>query len=155
MIERPATYFWQEAAMSAMSAIAHRVDHDRGGQPYLRIQVRKQCAVDLRLPPIAATTVLQLTLNGRPIRDPVSSGHCRLSGLQPGDALVVTYPLVERREAHTVAGRGYMTSWRGQTVVNIEPAAERCPSYRRRTMEESQPPNAPRLFAPSARQLPW
>lgn len=31
---RPATYFWQEAALLAMQAIPHRVDRSRAGQPY-------------------------------------------------------------------------------------------------------------------------
>jgi len=32
--ERPATYFWQEAALLAMRALPHRVDRVRDGQPY-------------------------------------------------------------------------------------------------------------------------
>ncbi len=31
---RPATAFWQEAALAAMSAIGHRIDRGRAGQPY-------------------------------------------------------------------------------------------------------------------------
>jgi hypothetical protein len=127
-------------------------------EPYaegLRIQVRKPCAIDLRLPPAIATSTIQATINARPVQGAVYGGHCQISGLQPGDALVVRYPLVERRETHIVAGRTYVTAWRGQTVMNIEPAAERCPSYQRRFVEQSQQPYAQRLFAPSTRQLPW
>jgi hypothetical protein len=32
--QRPATYFWQEAALLAMGALPHRLDRQREGQPY-------------------------------------------------------------------------------------------------------------------------
>jgi hypothetical protein len=125
-------------------------------EPYrgeVRVQVQQRCSVDLRLPPTATT--VQVTLNGRPLQDTVRRGRCRLSGLEPGDAVAVTYPLVERREVYSLAGRSYTASWRGQTVLTLEPVAERCPAYRRLGLAGSQPPPAPRLFTPSAHHLPW
>jgi hypothetical protein len=153
LVEHDGTVYVNLPISRSVSSLEVMSNEPYGGT--LRIQVRKQCAIDLRLPPALATTAVQITINARPIQDTVSKGHCRISGLQPGDALVVNYPLVERRETHTIAGNSYVTSWRGQTVVNIEPAAKRCPSYQGRTMNQSRPPHAPRLFTPSARQLPW
>ncbi|HZS90643.1 MAG TPA: hypothetical protein VFE42_24510 [Chloroflexota bacterium] len=126
-------------------------------EPYrgeLRLLVRQACAVDVRLSRTVAATSTQVTLNGRPIQDAVSGGHCRLPGLQAGDVALLRYPLAERREAYTLAGRRYTASWRGQTVTRLEPADDRCPSYQRADLE-GQPPVASRLFAPSASQLPW
>jgi len=37
--ERPATHFWQEAALLAMAALPHRVDEHRDGQPYFWISL--------------------------------------------------------------------------------------------------------------------
>ncbi len=38
--DRPSTYFWQDAALLAMQAISHRVDDDRGGQPYFWLNLK-------------------------------------------------------------------------------------------------------------------
>jgi DUF1680 family protein len=124
-------------------------------EPYrgeLHLQVRRACTVDVRLPRTAAS--IQVTINGCPVQDVVRGGHCRLPGLQAGDVALLTYPLVKRREDYTLAGRRYTASWRGQTVVNLEPADDRCPSYQRSVLED-RPPVASHLYSPSAAQLPW
>lgn len=38
--QRPATYFWQEAALLTMAALPHRVDEDRDGDCPITGRVR-------------------------------------------------------------------------------------------------------------------
>lgn len=126
-------------------------------EPYagrLRLLIRQPCMVDLRLPVQATGTAVTVEVNGQPMPGAVSGGRCRLPHLGAGDAVVVTYPLVEREEQEMVAGHAYSVRWKGATVVGIDPPGDRYPTYRRSAFLAAQAPTAPRLFIPSARTLP-
>lgn len=127
-------------------------------EPYagrLRLLIRRPCSVDLRLPAHARQATVRVTANGQPIVDAVSGGRCRLPSLGAGDEVVLTYPLVERKEEVTLAEHSYTVHWKGATVVEIDPPGGRCPTYQRAAYLAAQAPPAPRLFAPSTTTLHW
>jgi hypothetical protein len=127
-------------------------------EPYagrLRLLIHQPCTVDLRLPEQATGTAVTVEVNGQPMPGAVSGDRCRLPDLEAGDAVVVTYPLVEREEQEMVAGHTYTVRWKGATVVGVDPPGDRYPTYQRSTYLAAQAPAAPRLFSAPARALSW
>jgi hypothetical protein len=122
-------------------------------QPYrgvLRIALRRDCAVRVRIPEFTHAAQLQVSVNGirRPVarnflRDPSLMGEalpqdgtqpaCRVSGnylelgpCQARDRIEVSYPLPVATEEAAVGNAGfrqwrYRVTWKGDTVIRMEP----------------------------------
>lgn len=122
----------------------------------LRVRVKRPCAVHLRLPDVDRQH-LTISRNGAVIANAPAGRTFSVSKLRPGDEIVMTYPLPEVAESVEVAGERWGLRWKGRTVVDIEPAAQLCPTYRRPDFLTTSAPLAQRLWTPYPREdeLPW
>ena len=60
-----------------------------------------------------------------------SDGYVQLEGLAPGQVVTIDFPLAEHDERVRVLGDEYLVSWRGDTVMAIDPPGRVGPLYRR------------------------
>ena len=61
-----------------------------------------------------------------------NDGAVQVEGLRPGAKVTIGFPLAERDETTSVLGDEYRVSWRGDTVMAIDPPGRAGPLYRRR-----------------------
>ena len=63
-----------------------------------------------------------------------NDGSVEVDGLVPGAQVTINFPLPEHDETVRVLGDEYRVSWRGDTVLAIDPPGRAGPLYRRRTV---------------------
>ena len=61
-----------------------------------------------------------------------SDGYVHADGLAPGQVVTIRFPLLDQEERVDVLGDEYLVSWRGDTVMAIDPPGRVGPLYRRR-----------------------
>ena len=66
------------------------------------------------------------------MKDRGERGALHLSGVKPGSAIVVRFTQRETTRTHVVAGRSYKARWRGDTVIDLQPAGSPYPTYQNR-----------------------
>jgi hypothetical protein len=96
-------------------------------------------------------------LNGERISLIVSGANLRLMDLEEGDVFRIEYSLAERVENCEITGKHYTIHWRGSTVTNIFPRAEKCQTYVNRNLEAKKTSNRTLSFGSESpnRQLLW
>ena len=87
--------------------------------------------------------------DGTPVDVSWRGDFVELAGLDAGARVVVRYPLEEHTETVTVGGRDFTTpvdyrvTWRGNTVIAVDPPGRHCPLYRRETDARNAPAAEP------------
>ena len=104
-------------------AVNMRCDEPVAGR--LHIQVRKPYEdLVLHLPAYVPASVVSVNHSLLPGIDGLHLGN-----LREGEAITVTYPLVERKEIEWIAGNQYQVCWKGGRVADILPPATGCAPY--------------------------
>ena len=127
-------------------------------EPYrgeLRLEVRQAKSFSLRLPEWADRDRTRLAVDGEEHAPRWAGRSLALGEARPGQTFVVTYPQGESELEESLAGRTYVTRWKGGTVTRIEPAGERYPIYERRKFEASDPPLSEREVAVRPVVVSW
>ena len=86
----------------------------------------------LRIPPWVCADAVRLSVNGAMSPFTWTAPYVRVRDAAAGDCVEVTYPVPEERRTESVMGRQYEVTWRGSTVLAVEPAGSFEPLYRRR-----------------------
>jgi hypothetical protein len=106
----------------------------------VRLEIRQAARFFWRLPSWVDAHRVRLTVDGQERSVVVQGGSLDLGDARPGQTFVITYPLEERDEFDTIAGREYETHWKGGVVTRITPAGDRYPTYQRAVFEGTEPP---------------
>jgi hypothetical protein len=93
--------------------------------------IKRACELRFRLPEWVKPAEAACAVNGvsRPLA--FDGRYAQAGPLRPGDRLTATFPIGERTEKRRIGGRGYQLLVRGNDVISIDPAGERCPFYQR------------------------
>ncbi len=118
-----------------------------GYQPYEgRVDVRlryRARRLHVRVPDWADHGRVVVRIDDQPATGWSWSGpYAAISGLSPGQVISVSYPLRRATENVTVGGQQYRITWRGDTVIGIEPPGERDRLYQRAAMDTDVVPMA-------------
>lgn len=95
------------------------------------IQVHKPVTVMVRMPAWINLHKLRVTMNGTPVRPAWVSAHLCLRDMRPDSRVELEFPIPERQTEEEVAGSTYQLSWRGSTLMRIDPPGDIYPIYRR------------------------
>jgi len=120
-----------------------------GHEPWQgRIDVRAAVPrrVHLRVPGYAALEQVQTLVDGQAVTV-TWAGRYATFDLAAGQIATLLYPLPESSRTYTIAEQTYQGQWRGNTMLEIQPAGEGYPIYQRQTLLDEG-----RLSAPD---LPW
>ena len=96
----------------------------------VEVTMRQRGALSVRIPddvPRGEITV------AAPRRWTWNDGSVQVDGLVPRAEVAISFPLTEHDETVCVLGDRYRVSWRGDTVLEIDPPGRAGPLYRRRT----------------------
>jgi hypothetical protein len=115
----------------------------------LEITARERCRVSVRIP--AGTGDVLAVRRGAPGGVQVDvlqqSGGYAAYEAATGELVELVYPLAERSAAYRVGSKGReihaVASWRGETVMSIEPAGLHCPLYERSASNQAAEPRLP------------
>ena len=77
-------------------------------------------------------TAVQISINDRSVPAAQRDGYFNVGRVAPGDRVLITAPMAERTERVQVNGRDYRATWRGDTVVEIDPPGTEMPFYQGR-----------------------
>jgi len=93
------------------------------------IVVHKPVRIAVRIPKWIAKP--SVTMDGQPISPRVAGGWLRIEDARPGSRIELRFPIPERRTEEEIGGRTYRLSWRGITLMKIEPPGEIYPIFQR------------------------
>jgi hypothetical protein len=107
-----------------------------------RVEVRLHAprAVLIRAPGYAAAGEMAAWVDGRPVQAGWDGRYVRFPGLAAGQTAAITYPLGEATRDYRIAGHDYRGTWRGNTLVGIDPPGSRYPTYQRRSLIDAGAP---------------
>jgi hypothetical protein len=94
----------------------------------------------VRVPQWADHAQVKAWVDQKPIPTAFDGNYVIFENLKPGRQLTVTYPLREATVKETIQAREYTQRWRGNTIVDIEPAGVFIPLYIRPQLETEQLP---------------
>jgi len=103
-------------------------------QPYsgvLRIRLKASCQLSVRVPDFARTGQIKVSVNGVDSAFNVWGNYLELERLLPGDMVEIQYPLPVFSTDESVGNPGYRrwnyrVTWKGDTVVKMEPVGNDC-----------------------------
>ena len=96
----------------------------------VEVTMRQQGSLSVRMPDDVRRDRITVAA---PNRWTWSDGSVEVDGLVPGAQVMINFPLTEHDETVRVLGDEYRVSWRGDTVMGIDPPGGAGPLYRRRT----------------------
>ncbi len=100
----------------------------------LEVYVRSPRRLLVRMPWYVLPGEISTHIDGTVVSAARRGSYVVFEPLQPGQHVVIEYPLHQRTRSYEIAGRSYSARWLGNTVIEIEPAGERYPIYRRRDL---------------------
>ena len=96
----------------------------------VEVTMRQQGALSVRMPDDVRRDGITVAA---PNRWAWNDGSVEVDGLVPGQEVAINFPLTEHDETVRVLGDEYRVSWRGDTVLAIDPPGRAGPLYQRRT----------------------
>ena len=85
----------------------------------------------------------------------VEGVYFRFEGLAPKDRVTITFPTSIRERTESVAGQAYTVTWKGNTVVWMEPEGDRYPTYLRSERLASEAPLAVWQYPTQRSTIHW
>lgn len=95
------------------------------------IIVHKPLSLMVRMPRWINLREIAVTVDGAPLRPEWVSSYLRVDDVRPGSRIEMRFPIPERRTEEEIGGRTYRLSWRGITLMKIEPPGEIYPIFQR------------------------
>lgn len=95
------------------------------------ILVRKPVTVMVRMPGWINLRETRVTIDGAPAQPAWISSHLRIDDARPGSRIDIEFPIPERQTEEEIGGRTYRLTWRGITLMKIEPPGEIYPIFQR------------------------
>lgn len=119
------------------------------------IQLKTNTPVKLRRPEGTDTRNIHLTLNGQAITPTIEGNYFILGNRIAGDRIEIHFPLPTTTQLERIAGNDYTVSWKGNSVIQLEPIGEKYPTYRRSSWLAPSAPSSERLFPPIGNRIRW
>lgn len=119
---------WIDLPFSAVSPSAIVESHEpANGRLVVTLNMAAPLAV--RLPEGTAADAIRVAVNGADVPVRTETGVIHLSRMPSGTVIDIRYPLAERTETREVAGLTLTASWRGNTLITLDPPGDRYPIY--------------------------
>jgi hypothetical protein len=93
--------------------------------------VHKPVGIAVRIPKWIAAEKLSVSLDGQALRPKIAGSWLRIEDARPGSRIELSFPIPERRTEEEIGGMTYRLSWRGITLMKIEPPGEIYPIFQR------------------------
>ncbi len=119
----------------------------------IKILMKINSDLRVRIPGWVKREKIVVRLNNQLINFEKKGDYILLRGLKHGEELVVTYLISEVRKNETVGGRNYEVTWRGNTVIGIDPEGINYPLYQRAFMRSDKTPERYKLFHQSKNDI--
>lgn len=94
----------------------------------------------VRIPEWVDSTAIKVQINGMDVDVKLSAGYIELGEVEVGSLVVVRYPLRRCTTREEIEGTVYTLSWKGDTVVAIEPGGTIAPMFQRSYMKDNEAP---------------
>ncbi len=95
------------------------------------IHVHEPVTVMVRMPAWINLHKLRVTVDGTPVQPAWVSAHLCLRDVWPDTQIELEFPIPERQTEEEVAGSTYQLSWRGPTLMKINPPGDIYPIFQR------------------------
>jgi hypothetical protein len=95
------------------------------------ILVRRPAAVMVRMPNWINLREIRIAMDGASVQPAWVSSHLRIEDARPGSRIDIEFPIPERQTEEEIGGRTYRLTWRGITLMRIEPPGEIYPIFQR------------------------
>ena len=104
-------------------------------QGKVRVFIHDAPNLFVRIPDWVSSDAVRLAVNGKGWAVGLEDRYVKITDLAEGDEVVVTYPVRRERVTESVMGLPFEVTWRGNTVVGIEPTGDHEPLYRRSALD--------------------
>jgi hypothetical protein len=121
----------------------------------IEVKVNEPRIVSIRVPGHADLREVRTLVGGADARVMWNGRYVRFEGLQAGQVAAIEYPLREDSREYAIAGQTYRGTWRGHTMIEIDPPGERYPIYQRRAWADASPVTSPAPPASVATVALW
>lgn len=101
----------------------------------LEIVTGKNTNVKVRIPEWTAQHTVKTEINGNNINCCIFSGYLEAVGLNAGDKLEITFDVPTFQKTESILDIEYTTTWKGNTVLGINPKGAFIPLYNHRSVE--------------------
>lgn len=99
----------------------------------LAVVAKKAGTFSLRPPSMIPQEMVEARRNGTPAPTQWAGDYVRFDGVKPGEKLEISYPLVSFKQKFSVGvgdyAKEYTASWKGSTVVDIDPRGKTWPIF--------------------------
>ncbi len=126
-----------------MSRRSERVDV-MSYQPWegrLSVLAHKDCDLLIRIPGWMDGADVDVSVGGSSQPARPDGSYLRLDGVSAGTRINITFPIPERQTSEAIRGTDYRLSWRGPTLMTIDPPGSIYPIFRR-TLDSMRPQSA-------------
>ena len=113
--------------------------------------------VRIRIPYWINHQQTQTYVNEKAIEGTRIGDYLLVDNIHPGDTIELRFPIPESRDEYTIDGSKYTVTFRGSTVVDIQPRAvqgKQYPYYLRDHMKKTETPMRPKTRFAADRILP-
>ena len=97
----------------------------------VEVTVKRACNLMMRMPAWAARHSVRLAVNGQNRPLTWVDDYVSIAELAPGDLVIASYPLRQEQLTERFMGFCLNVTWRGNTVMGLEPQGEFEPLYQR------------------------
>jgi hypothetical protein len=122
---------------------------------WVQVRLKEAAPLKLRRPEWVDAAELAVRVNGAPARVHVTGEDLVLDRLPEGTEVEMSFPLPMMSRDETVAGAPYSVTWKGNSVVDLAPAGEGYPTYRRSEWRQQRAPRSPWPYPVQCRRVYW
>ncbi len=94
-------------------------------------QIKESLGLQIRIPDWLDKSVIEMRVNNNNADFKYTKDYLEILALRAGDEVTITYPLRHLTENVPVNGRSYKITWKGDTVIDINPPGQYMPLYKR------------------------
>ncbi len=95
------------------------------------VKVKQDLKLALRIPEWVVPDAVTCTVDGKPRGLSFDGRYAQVGNVAEGEKVIMTFPISERTEKHTIEGFDYTFTFRGNDVVYVDPPGKYAPMYQR------------------------
>ena len=107
------------------------------------ITPKSDCTLSINLPVKAAAERIKVTAGGVPANFTLDGARVVLENAAKDRTVTVEFPNEYKTDKQTINGEEYSLTWRGNTVVEIDPAGTVAPLFKREHFKQDKAPLLP------------
>jgi hypothetical protein len=126
----------------------------------VEVKVKQPKPVEIRVPDWVDHSQVKVTVDGTAAEFTWSGNYVKLgeygkSSLEAGQQVTVTFPVRETTTTETRGGGTFTVHWRGDTVLQVDPAGVHCPLYARRAETTKAPEEREQTLVEGPGAIAW